>query len=705
MAEDVLYESDAGDDNDTYVAATTHDNEIGDDEPGLDKDLDWSTDLKPPSDVGVTFSGVAGPTARATTRTGQSRGPVDAWAEIFEAARCGSADPYNSGPGGTPIAQSVIEYNVQGQNQYLTQRIAANIVARFMRKSVFRIKLARLAALSGATADDCRGLIAAEPLEHDDEVLKKKKKSGLADLLRLNDRLYRPSARPAGGLVGPKPDRDDATFADAAWSGEFASAWLSARKQGSAFLGGKVWVIPKKWDSSAGLGPALAYPKAVERHANFPPTLFGALPPAHWRGQPKHNPGWDSQRLAAHLAKNSKHKNLVEAYGFTMSDWNKGIAVLLLAGVHGRASDIDSWWGEDHLQAFVQAQDIWTGRKFKHWLRHVHVADSNMQVPKGKDGHEPAFKVQIYLRLMVRCFQGAFNPGREMSFDEMMIAFEGRCYLKQYIKGKPIDRGFKLWATCDCATKYTCWLELYTGKVRGEKQTYHDIVLRNLKDAGLLSKGHDFTMDNLFTSPALFVKLFLEHDTTCTGTARKNRAGMPAGIECPGKRGDAEYTTVEVEGQNGKTCVLSCTLWLDKKPVYVLSTAVEVGPEFETVLEPPAKKGKVGESYNQPSSRKKYVKHMDAVDVADALRSYCGVALKRMKRWWFTLWVGLLDIGITNAYIINNCWRKTRGEEILSTKDFRCQVTPSSLAAAHYTADVKLCAARTGTLRSGGCRV
>jgi len=60
-------------------------------------------------------------------------------------------------------------------------------------------------------------------------------------------------------------------------------------------------------------------------------------------------------------------------------------------------------------------------------------------------------------------FLEVYNPTRELSVDESMIAFKGRSSMKQYNPLKPIKRGYKLWAIAD-QEGYVLQFELYQGK-------------------------------------------------------------------------------------------------------------------------------------------------------------------------------------------------------------------------------------------------
>lgn len=95
-----------------------------------------------------------------------------------------------------------------------------------------------------------------------------------------------------------------------------------------------------------------------------------------------------------------------------------------------------------------------------------------------------------------------YNPSPNVTVDERLVAFRGRCPFKQYMPSKPSKYGIKIWATCDARTSYACNMQVYTGKPADgvpEKNQGKRVVLE--MTAGL--KGHNITCDNFFTSYAL----------------------------------------------------------------------------------------------------------------------------------------------------------------------------------------------------------
>ena len=65
---------------------------------------------------------------------------------------------------------------------------------------------------------------------------------------------------------------------------------------------------------------------------------------------------------------------------------------------------------------------------------------------------------------MLKNFQKAYNPSRELSIDESMIGFKGRLSFIQYLPKKPTKRGMKAFVLADSKNGYTYNWRLYTGE-------------------------------------------------------------------------------------------------------------------------------------------------------------------------------------------------------------------------------------------------
>ena len=94
----------------------------------------------------------------------------------------------------------------------------------------------------------------------------------------------------------------------------------------------------------------------------------------------------------------------------------------------------------------------------------LHLNDNSKYVKKGQPGYDPLFKLRPFLDPLVKNFQEAYHPSREISVDESMIGFKGRLSFVQYMPKKPSKWGMKAFVLAYSKTGYTCNWRLYTGK-------------------------------------------------------------------------------------------------------------------------------------------------------------------------------------------------------------------------------------------------
>ncbi|XP_051743299.1 piggyBac transposable element-derived protein 4-like [Ctenopharyngodon idella] len=124
-----------------------------------------------------------------------------------------------------------------------------------------------------------------------------------------------------------------------------------------------------------------------------------------------------------------------------------------------------------------------------------------------------------------------YRPDLNITVDECLVGFSGRCPFKQYMPSKPAKYGIKIWAACDAKTSYCFNMQVYTGKPAGaqhEKNLGKRIVLETMNDL----QGHIVTCDNFFTSYALGTEL-LQKRIRMVGTVRKNKPELPSALTNP----------------------------------------------------------------------------------------------------------------------------------------------------------------------------
>ncbi|XP_064881059.1 piggyBac transposable element-derived protein 4-like [Oncorhynchus nerka] len=121
-----------------------------------------------------------------------------------------------------------------------------------------------------------------------------------------------------------------------------------------------------------------------------------------------------------------------------------------------------------------------------------------------------------------------YNPGPDVTVDEQLVPFRGRCPFRQYIPSKLAKYGIKSWVACDAKSSYAWKMQVYTGKAAGggpEKNQGMRVVL----DLTTGLSGRNVTCDNFFTSYDLGQRL-LERNLTMVGTVIKNKAELPPAL-------------------------------------------------------------------------------------------------------------------------------------------------------------------------------
>ena len=117
----------------------------------------------------------------------------------------------------------------------------------------------------------------------------------------------------------------------------------------------------------------------------------------------------------------------------------------------------------------------------------------------GKDkaktrGPEECRKVQDLLDIFKQNCQEAFKAGRELSYDEMMIRWNGLLKEKFIKQPKPISVGLKMMALCDALTGYL--LDFALDKKDGTRKD--DVLFRVC--ANYEGKNHRLYADNAFVT-------------------------------------------------------------------------------------------------------------------------------------------------------------------------------------------------------------
>lgn len=329
------------------------------------------------------------------------------------------------------------------------------------------------------------------------------------------------------------------------------------------------------------------------------------------------------------------------------------------------------YWQEGSPTFNPWVSSIMPRNRFQELARYFHLADSTTAVPRGQPGYDPLFKVRPLISLTQESFALQFHPGQNLTVDEAMIKFKGRCGFLQYIPAKPTKWGLKVWALCDSDSYYMLNYSVYTGRINdvpaGVGEALGDRVVKHLS-APHLSKWHTIYFDNYFTSITLLEYLFGK-DTLACGTVRNNRRGLPDKMKeakCVKKSGEV-LRWFRAIGSAIKRGKLQAIAWFDRRKVNVLTTAHD-SSDGEVVRKGPG--GVEKARYSRPQAVADYNLNYNGVDKHDQLRAYYGSQLKFAKWWKYVLFF-CLDTACVNAYII---YKKSATAPLKKHVDFQMEI-------------------------------
>ena len=197
------------------------------------------------------------------------------------------------------------------------------------------------------------------------------------------------------------------------------------------------------------------------------------------------------------------------------------LGVLLLSGYHSLPEEDHYWSNSEDLAVNIVSSSM-SRAQFRNVKRNLHFAD-NQKLPAGD---KVAKVAPIYSTVNITLMKfGVFH--HDLSIDESMIPYYGHHSAKQYIRGKPIGFGYKVWCLCG-ADGYPYRMKIYTGKeANGQATPLGTRVVTGMIDAvreHLTVSQHHVFFDNFFTSHSL-LSLLAKDGVKATGTIRENRTG------------------------------------------------------------------------------------------------------------------------------------------------------------------------------------
>ncbi|XP_041811933.1 piggyBac transposable element-derived protein 4-like [Chelmon rostratus] len=332
--------------------------------------------------------------------------------------------------------------------------------------------------------------------------------------------------------------------------------------------------------------------------------------------------------------------------------------ILILAGVYrSRGESTESLWDAETGRAIFRAtMSLKTFRVFSRIIRF-----DNRESRSVRQRGDKLAAIRTVWDLWVDQLPRLYNPVPNVTVDERLVGFRGRCPFRQYMPSKPERYGIKIWAACDAVSSYAWNMQIYTGKPEGgaaERNQGTRVVLE--MSQGL--SGHNITCDNFFTSYNLGQEL-LKRKLTMVGTICKNRTELPPEVLTVKKRPvhssnfmfTANTSLVSYIPKKGRNVLLMSTLHRDGKK----SSQEDRKPEV--ILDYNATKG--------------------GVDNLDKLLA-CYSCQRRTLRWPLVVSYNMLDVSAYNAFTIwmaiNPDWnqRKLQRRRLFLEELGKALVTP-----------------------------
>ncbi|XP_064096647.1 piggyBac transposable element-derived protein 4-like [Macrobrachium nipponense] len=236
----------------------------------------------------------------------------------------------------------------------------------------------------------------------------------------------------------------------------------------------------------------------------------------------------------------------------------------------------------------------------------------------------------LWNQIIANCIAN-YEPSGQLTVDEQLLAFSGRCGFRMYIPNKPAKYGIKLVMACDAKTFYMCnaipYLDKGTTTTSTSLGEYFTLeVTRPFRKAGRI-----VTTDNWFTSLPL-AKGLRQFGMHLVGTIRPKPYMPSVMLTTPLELGEC------VASYNYKDKVtLLCQRVKSTKRIQILST-VHHSP---TVIE--NQKSQIHMFYNATKG---------GVDIFDQICSALTCS-RKTRRWPLCVFYAIINIVVNNSFFIH----------------------------------------------------
>lgn len=332
----------------------------------------------------------------------------------------------------------------------------------------------------------------------------------------------------------------------------------------------------------------------------------------------------------------------------TRLDLLRFIGIMVIGGYNVLPSSVMMWSSKDDTYNKLVAECM-SSKRFLSIAKYIHFAPLD-----GFNPNDKMWKLRPLTDRLNENFKRHFVPEQHLSYDESMIAYYGRHGCKQFIKGKPLRFGYKVWCM-NSPLGYCIAFDIYQGK----NHRYNPSVeakfgkcvtpLLYMIDALPTDKKelpYCFYFDNLFTGlPVLhFLKL---HGYEATGTMRENR--LPKNCPLPPKKTIQKKERGFSVSKSISGTSIKVTKWVDNNVVTMASTLYGEQPKDKAGRYSRADFARI--EVQRPAVVAAYNRNMGGVDRMDQNIAAYRIATRK-KKWWWSIFTWTIDVAIQNSWLL-----------------------------------------------------
>ncbi|KAJ8911109.1 hypothetical protein NQ315_003371 [Exocentrus adspersus] len=346
------------------------------------------------------------------------------------------------------------------------------------------------------------------------------------------------------------------------------------------------------------------------------------------------------------------------------------LGILILTGYNDLPGQRFYWDSDSDMRNHLVYNSMRRDR-FLQISRFIHFADNN-----NPDISDKIWKMRPLMDKVKSKFLEHFQPEEHLCYDESMIKYFGKHSCKQFIRGKPVRFGYKMWCL-NTTSGYLVNFEMYQGNNPRRSPEYEKLfgkasapMITMLDEIGTIKgiQPYKLFFDNLFTGTNL-LKYLRDRRYQGTGTVRENR--LPRECPLPGKKAFEKHPRGSFDSIIDKGNGILFVRWVDNGVVTLASTCFGLEPMGTVRRYSKAEKRMI--QVTRPNVIGTYNSHMGGTDLMDENISRYRIGV-RGKKWWWCLFTWMLDACMQNAWQLH---KKSKGT--LPQLEFRREIVKSYL--------------------------